>query len=170
MKRRPDSSHSDSHNGESRLDRRTVVSVKKRLLAKESAYSVAKDLGLGYMAVYKIGIGETWKNVSPVGRLIPAREAQITPAQRDWAWKKKRQGWSGTKIARKLGVSETTVGRLLKESRRLLAARVHQMFLTSGSHEAAMLLYRLAAPEVDELITLATSTPLPRKLRKELEE
>lgn len=173
MKRRPDSSPSasraDGDPGKA-LDRKRVAAIKKRLATGESAYSVAKAMEVGYMAVYKIGIGETWKDVEPKGRLIPEREAGTTPEQRDWAWRKKRKGWSGSKIARKLGLSETTVSRLLREARQLLAARVHQMYLTSGSHEAAQTEFRLSSDEMEELLTLATTTTLPRKLRKELAE
>ena len=133
-----------------------------------SAYRVSKDLDLGYMAVYKLGTGETHKAATGGARTIAKREAKVTPERRDWAWKMQKKGWKNSKIAKSLEVSETTVYRILADAKLLLAHRVQRMFLSSGSHEAAMRAYKLRGADVEELIEMA-STPLPKRLAKELD-
>lgn len=131
---------------------------------------IAETEGLPYMTVYRLGTGDSYKKLgpAPVARAV---KLKITPELREWVVSvKKRKNWTNVRIAAKLGVTSATVARVLLEERLVLAARVQSMFLSSGSNAAARKKFGLNPIEVDSLIELAASRPVPEKLKERLEE
>lgn len=158
------------HSREGRMSKDLASKIKKLLKDGASPAKLAREFSVGYMAVYKIAIGETWKSNGSTVRLIPIREARLGSEQRKWAVRMKKKGKSNRYIAKKLEVSETSVCRLLKDARLLVAHSVQSMLLSSGTNAASMRKYGIDSKEVTALITLAATTPLPPRLRAEMEE
>jgi hypothetical protein len=153
------------------LDQRLATEVVARLRAGDTPARISSQLHVGYMAVYKIAIGKTWKELTSGERLIPEREGKIGPEQREWAErmyrvKKKRKAF----IARKLQVTETTVARILADARLVMAHNVCALQLSSGSHKAAIRRFKITPEEAAELMALAASTPLPRRLQGQVDD
>lgn len=164
------SSHLPSREQGHALDRRTAEQAVARLRAGETPAEVSAALHVGYMAVYKIATGKTWKELTEGARLIPEREAKIGPEQRAWAERMLKKGKRKAFIARKLQVTETTVARVLADARLILAHRVCNLQLSSGSHKAAIRRFGITPEEAAELVALAASTPLPKRLQEPSDE
>lgn len=145
------------------------MAVVERLNNGESVNEVANALGVGYMAVYKIAIGKTWKGLTGGKRLIAARKPRIRKKHRDFVALAKARNKTNASIARKLGVSETTVARLVSDNKLILAHRLREAVMTSGSEDAAARAIGVKPRDAETLLLLAAK-PLPRRLREFLEE
>lgn len=140
------------------------------LKAGKAVGEIATDEKLPYITVYRLATGESYKKL---GAALKARskKLKLTPDLRSWIVDvKKRKNWTHGRIGAKVGVTATTIGRVLDEERRLLAARVQSLCLSSGSNAAARTKYRLTQFEVEALLEMANEKPIPLKLKKQLEE
>lgn len=158
--------------GEPKLSRDDVRRIKKRIVAKESLKAIATEHRVGYMAIYKIAIGATWKTVKPRGRLIGARDYSSVRALslakcEKIALVKIRKRLSNRKIALKLGVSESTIRRAIDHGQAVLGIRLHQ-HMVRGSLKAAQQHMELTDDEVEDLIR-ASKKSVPEWIRKEIE-
>lgn len=118
----------------SRLDKRRVKSIKKAIVRGEALVDLAEEHDVGYMTIYKIATGVTWKKVKPRGRLIGNRDysdRREVPLKRceKIATIKIRKKVPNTKIAEKIGVSESTVQRAVAIGRAALAVRLEAAIL-----------------------------------------
>lgn len=147
--------------------------IKKRIIAKESLKAIAAEYRVGYMTIYKIATGATWKTVKPRGRLIGTRDYSATRALplakcEAIALVKIRKRLSNRKIALKLGVSESTVKRAVDHGQAVLGLRLHQ-HMVRGTLKAAQLRMELTDDEVEDLIR-ASKKNVPEWIRKEVED
>jgi hypothetical protein len=148
-----------------------AASIKLKVADGESIAEAARVAGLTYMAVYKLAIGETWKGIEPSGCVIQRRGSIqiITPELRDQMYElKRRERLSNAKLARMFSIGETTAKRAVAAARALLAARVHQLLLTSGDHRTAIERYGVTVDEADDLVSFATSNKLTKRQLREL--
>lgn len=146
--------------------------IKKRIVAKESLKSLADEHGVGYMTIYKIATGATWKTIKPRGRLIGERDYLATralpPAKCEAiALVKLRKRLSNAKIGRKLRVSESTIRRAAEAGYAMLGLRLHK-HMVQGTLKAAQLRMELTDDEVEDLIR-ASKKNVPEWVRKEVE-
>ena len=160
------------HRGESahsaKLTERKVKQIKAQISEGHSLSEIAREAGVGYMAIYKIATGETWNNGE--GRMIAKRARGLSPKKRDKMYVLKRQkGVCNTRLAEAARVSESTVARGMRDAHAVLAARAHRMLLTSGGHEAAMKRYGLTRTETEELVTYSATHALPKHLESEVD-
>lgn len=158
--------------GDPKLSRNDVRSIKRRIVAKESLKAIADDHHVGYMTIYKIAIGATWKTVKPRGRLIGARDYSGTrtlPATKceAVALVKIRKRLSNAKIAAKLRVSESTARRAIDHGNVALGLRLHQ-HLVRGTLKAAQARMELTDDEVEDLIR-GSKKNVPDWIRKAVE-
>jgi len=152
-----------------KLTEKQVKRIKEDIRSGRVLREIASEVGVGYMAIYKIAVGETWSNGA--GRLIPYRSCAIPPSKRDRLYAiKHKKGASNSKLARALNTSESTVARAMRDAHAILAARVHRMLLTSGSQEAAMERFHLTIGEAEGLVTYAATHKLPKRLESELDD
>lgn len=155
--------------GDMSLGARMAGVVVDRLKKGESVGDVHKALGIGYMSVYKIAIGKTWKSLTGGKRLIPGRKPRIQKKHRDFVALAKARNKTNASIARKLGVSETTVARLISDHKMILAHRLRDAIMTSGSEDAGARAIGIKPSETEELLLLAAKE-LPKRLREFVEE
>jgi hypothetical protein len=140
------------------------------LASGSSIREVCEAIECGYMAMYKLATGATWKSITSGRRYIPLREATITPERREWAWRVKiKKGWTNAKIALKLGVSEMSVSRAINDEDALMQARVRRSFLLSGSHQQAIKKYGISTDTIRRLMEMP-ERQLPPRLKKHMEE
>jgi DNA-binding CsgD family transcriptional regulator len=156
------------------LSRKDVRSIKRRILAKESLHAIAADHKVGYMTIYKIATGATWKTVKPRGRLIGTRDYSATrtlplPKCEAIALIKIRKRLSNLKIAKRLNVSESTVRRAVELGQAALGIRLHQ-HMVRGTLKAAQVRMELTDDEVEDLIRGSKRRGVPEWLRKAVEE
>lgn len=142
--------------GDPKLSRRDVRAIKRRILAKEPLKKIAADHHVGYMTIYKIAIGATWKTVKPRGRLIGARDYAATrtlsAAQCEAvSLAKIRKRLSNAKIAAKLRISESTVRRAADYGNVVLGLRLHA-HMVRGTLKEAQTRLELTDDEVEDLI------------------
>ena len=158
--------------GDPKLSRDDVRSIKRRIVAKEPLTKIAADHGVGYMAIYKIATGATWKTVKPRGRLIGTRDYTLTRALpmakcEAVALAKIRKRLSNAKLAAKLHVSEATVRRAAEYGNAALGLRLHQ-HMVRGTLKAAQMRMELTDDEVEDLIR-ASKKNVPDWIRKAVE-
>lgn len=158
--------------GEPKLSRDDVRSIKKRIVNKEPLKAIAHEYRLGYMAIYKIATGVTWKTVKPRGRLIGARDYSATRALplkkcAAIALVKIRKRLSHRKISAKLGVSESTVRRADTHGRAVLGLRLHK-HMVRGTVKQAQQHMQLTDDEVDDLIR-GVKKNVPEWIRREVD-
>lgn len=162
------------------LKKKQVKKIKKAIVAGESLTDLAEKYGIGYMAIYKIAIGKTWRSVEPRGRLIgkrdySARRVMTLNLCQLIALLKIKKGASNKKLTRWLKVkkdveaSESTITRAIRDGKAVLAVRVHRMTLTSGSTRSAKKKFGITEEDVEALVALATSDRIPDQVRKEIE-
>lgn len=155
------------------IERAKIAKLKLKAGLKPSV--VAAQMGLPYMVVYKLAIGQTWKHVVvdgvSDGRLIGQRGLRMTKELRDKMFKAKQtKGVTNERLAKLHRMSETMVAKAMRDARALLAARVHRTLLTSGNNDVAVEQFGVTSAEADELVTYAIDNPLPERLRAELED
>lgn len=148
---------------------RVAKAIVQRLTEGESPKQVAQALDVGYMAVYKIAIGKTWKTLTGGVRLIPARKARIRAKQRRWVTRAREAGKNKAFIARKLGVTETTAARLVADSDVLQSYRLRSAVLTAGSELAAAKSLGISLKRAEELLLVEVPPKLPRRLQALIE-
>lgn len=158
--------------GDPKLSRKDVRSIKRRIVAKEPLRKIADDHHVGYMTIYKIAIGATWKTVKPRGRLIGNRDYSakrtLTAAKCEAvALVKIRKRLSNAKIAAKLHVSEATARRAADNGNLALGLRLHQ-HLVRGTLKDAQRRMELTNDEVEDLIRLSKKN-VPDWIRKAVE-
>lgn len=148
-----------------------VSAIKRRIVDGDSLSTIADRYRIGYMAIYKIAIGETWQGVEPKGRLIVKTDrTRITRKQRDKLYEVKlKTGLSNAALARKAKRPESSVSKAIREAHMLRAAIVHRLLLTSGSHDVAMERYDLTESEANDLVTFSASHRIPDSIRQEAE-
>jgi DNA invertase Pin-like site-specific DNA recombinase len=159
--------------GDPKLSRKDVRSIKRRIVAGESLRKIAGEYHVGYMTIYKIATGATWKTVKPRGRLIGNRDYSSTrtlPVAKceAIALLKIRKRLSNSKIAAKLRVSESTVRRADAFGHAALGLRLHQ-HMVRGTLKAAQLRMELTDDEVEDLIRLSKKN-VPDWIRKAVED
>jgi len=115
------------------------------------------------MTVYRIATGSAY---GASERLIPERGSKITDQRRNWAERAARRGMPRAEIARKLGVTLMSVGRLLADARALRADQIRADLLTSGDRLAVARKWKINEKQLDEAVTLASSRKLPQRLRR----
>lgn len=158
--------------GDPKLSRKDVRKIKRRIVAKESLTQIAKDHGVGYMTIYKIATGATWKTVKPRGRLIGVRDystaRSLSAAKCEAiALAKIRKRLSYRKIAVKLGVSEATARRAGSYGDVALGLRLHQ-HMVRGTLKEAQRRMELTDDEVEDLIR-GSKRNVPDWVRKAVE-
>lgn len=156
--------------GDPKLSRSDVRAIKRRIVSKESLHALAAEYGVGYMAIYKIAIGATWKTVKPRGRLIGNRDYSASrslplPKCEAIALIKIRKRLANLKIAKRLGVSESTVRRAVEYGEAALGIRLHQ-HMVRGTLKAAQQHMQLTDDEVEDLIRRSKRRDVPGWLRK----
>jgi len=135
----------------------------------QSPAKVAKVLDIGYMSVYKIATGKTWKSLTGGTRLIGERTTRIGPKHREYVRKAKQKGKTNAFIARKLNVSETTVARLVRDNDLIDAHRLRSAVLSSGDQDSAARAVGIKPNKAEALLLFATTNPLPRRLQEFIE-
>ncbi len=130
---------------------------------------IAKELDIGYMAVYKIAIGKTWKSLTGGARLIGKRTKRMGPKHREYVRKAKAKEKTNAFIAQKLQVSETTVARLVKDNELIDAHRLRAAVLTSGDQDAAARSVGIRPRKAEALLLFAVKNPLPKRLQEYIE-
>lgn len=149
--------------GEAKLTKKLVRRIKLRIVAGESLSALAAEHGVGYMAMYKIAIGENWKQVKPRGRLIGKRDYQRTrrlPLAKceAIALVKIRRKLSNAKIASHLKMSESTVRRAIEYGNAALGLRLHQ-YKVRGTLKRELRKMRILDKDVEDLILASKSAP-----------
>src|SRR6185436_20315124 len=135
----------------SRLSPETVEELKRRLGSGDSPAACARVFRLNYMTVYRIATGSAY---GASERLIPERGSKITDQRRNWAERAARRGMPRAEIARKLGVTLMSVGRLLADARALRADQIRADLLTSGDRLAVARKWKINEKQLDEAVTL----------------
>jgi hypothetical protein len=138
----------------------------KMLENGENPAKVAKILDIGYMSVYKIATGKTWKSLTGGTRLIGKRTTRIGPKHREYVRKAKEKGKANAFIARKLNVSETTVARLVRDNELIDAHRLRAAVLSSGDQDSAARAVGIKPRKAEALLLFAASNPLPKRLQE----
>lgn len=161
---------SSSSSGEDGIGARVARVLVDRLRAGESLSDIVKDLGISYMAGYKVAAGKTWKSLTGGERLIAKRKPKIRAKHRAWVARAKERGRTNAYIARKLGVTETTVARLVADADLITAYKLRAAVLTSGSESAAAKALGVSMKQAEKLLAMATASEPPRRLRRFLEE
>jgi hypothetical protein len=141
-----------------------------KLANGESVASVAKELDLNYMAVYKIATGKTWKEVTGGNRLIAKRKCCITAKHRAFVSAAKAKSKTNAVIARRLDVSETTVARIIRDNLLIEAHKLRSATLTSGDPDTAARALGIKPKRVEKLLLFAAENPLPGRLAREMAE
>lgn len=131
----------------------------------ENPAKVAKTLGIGYMSVYKIATGKTWKSITGGARLIGNRTTRMGPKHREYVRKAKEKNKSNAFISRKLGISETTVARLVRDNELLDAHRLRAAVLSSGDQDTAARSIGVRPREAEAILLFAAKNPLPKRLQ-----
>ena len=167
MQKTANSSLSSAEDG---IGVRAAKAIVKRLQEGQSPVKVAKDMEVSYMAVYKIGIGKTWKTLTGGVRLVPMRKPRIRAKHRAWVTRAREAGKSKAFIARKLKVTETTAARLVADSDMVLSYKLRSAVLTAGSEMGAAKALGLSLKRAEELMLLEVPSELPRRLRDLVEE
>jgi len=157
-------------NSDDGLGPRVAKAIVQRLTSGESPKKVASEMDVGYMAVYKIATGKTWKTLTGGVRLIPKRKPRIRKKHREWVARAREAGKSKAFIAKKLGVTETTAGKLVADSDMVMAYKLRAAVLTSGSELAAAKALGISLKRAEELLLLEVPPRLPRRLRELVEE
>ncbi len=157
---------------EPKLSRKDVRTIKRRIVAKDPLKVIAADNHVGYMTIYKIATGATWKTVKPRGRLIGKRDYSSTrtlPAAKceAIALLKIRKRLSNAKIAARLRVSESTVRRAVELGYAALGIRLHQ-HMVRGTLKIVQTRMELTDDEVEDLIR-ASKKRAPEWIRKAVE-
>jgi len=161
---------SNSRSSDDGLGVRVAKAIVQRLGEGESPKAVAKALEVGYMAVYKIAIGKTWKTLTGGVRLIPARKPRIRAKHRNWVTRAREAGKNKAYIARKLGVTETTAARLVADSDMVQSYKLRSAVLTAGSELAAAKALGISLKRAEELLLVEVPPKLPRRLKALIEE
>jgi predicted PP-loop superfamily ATPase len=130
---------------------------------------VAKDLAIGYMSVYKIAIGKTWKSITGGQRLIGERTTRMGPKHREFVRKAKALNKTNAFIARKLRVSETTVARLVRDNELIDAHRLRAAVLSSGDQDSAARAVGIKPKKAEAILLFAAKNPLPKRLQEYVE-
>ncbi len=107
--------------------------IVRRLKEGETVEEVRAALAVGYMAVYKIATGKTWKSLTGGKRLIAERKPRIRKKHREFVALAKSRKKTNASIARKLKVSETTVARIVLDNKLVLAHKLRAAMLTAIS-------------------------------------
>lgn len=163
-----DSSSSPS-SGEARLDKKTANMAVKMLENGDNPAKVAKDLAIGYMSVYKIAIGKTWKSITGGQRLIGERTTRMGPKHREFVRKAKALGKTNAFIARKLRVSETTVARLVRDNELIDAHKLRSAVLSFGDQDSAARAVGIKPRKAEAILLFASKNPLPKRLQEYVE-
>ena len=158
--------------GDPKLSRQDVRAIKRRIVAKESLKQIAADHDVGYMTIYKIATGVTWKTVKPRGRLIGSRDYASTRALsaaqcEKVALAKIRKRLSCAKIAAKLRVSDSTVRRAVEYGCAILGLRLHT-HVVRGSLKEEQRRLELTDDEVEDLIR-TSKRKVPAWIREAVE-
>ena len=169
MQKTPNSSNSLS-SAEDGIGVRAAKAIVKRLQEGESPKEVAKAMDVGYMAVYKIGVGKTWKTLTGGARIIPKRKPRIREKHRRWVTRAREAGKSKAFIARKLQVTETTAARLVADSDMVQAHKLRSAVLSAGSELAAAKTLGVSLKRAEELMRIEVPSEMPRRLRALIEE
>jgi transposase len=156
--------------GDDGLGVRMAKAIVKHLQDGETPKEVSKALGVGYMAVYKIAIGKTWKTLTGGNRLIPKRKPKIRAKHRRWVARACDAGKTKAFIAAKLRVTETTVARIAKDNDMIQAWRLREALLTSGSEMAAAKALGINLKRAEQLMTIDVPAELPRRLQPMIAE
>lgn len=127
---------------------------------------ISRQLKIGYMSVYKIATGKTWKSITGGQRLIGERTNRIGPQHREYVRKAKDKGKTNAFISRKLKVSETTVARLVRDNNVIDAHRLRAAVLSSGDQDSAARAVGIKPRKAEALLLFAASNPLPKRLQE----
>ncbi len=152
------------------LGARVAKAIVQRLQKGESPKTVAAEMEVGYMAVYKIAVGKTWKTLTGGVRLIPKRKPRIRAKHREWVTRAREAGKNKAFIAKKLGVTETTAGRLVADSDMVQSYKLRNAILTAGSELAAAKALGISLKRAEELMLVEVPPKLPRRLQALIEE
>lgn len=155
----------------------TAKKLKRKLASGEPVSKVARDTKVAYQTVYRLARGETWADVEPKGAVLDKdAKAARGPRRRmkldAWydMWRKRRAGTSASRLAKANKISQGSVRRLLGEFELMMATRVAQLQLTSGSYEPAKRKYGIRRSDAERLDRLATANKLPTRLQRIVDE
>lgn len=153
-----------------------ATDIKGQLADGRPVSRVARDFDIPYQTVYRIATGETWSEVEPVGPVPHLESATRGPKRKAgikrWyrLWNAKRNGAKTQKLAQLSKLSTSTVRRLVSEFEIIIAHRISQLQLTSGSYEPAKRKYGIRRSEAERLDQKAMNTPLPSRLQAALDK
>lgn len=152
-----------------RLAKKQVRAIKKAIVRGAPITELAEEHDVVYMTIYKIAAGLTWKKVKPRGRLIGNRDysdrrAMSLAKSEVIALKKIQKKLSNLRIAKKLGVSESTVRRADINGRAAIAVRLDKASMNGSFRK---LKKRLGL--TDEQAERVSKATIPDWVRKEIE-
>ncbi len=152
-----------------RLDKGQVKAIKKAIVRAVALTELAEEYGVGYMTIYKIAVGTTWRKIKPHGRLIGTRDYRDRRAMslakcELIALTKIRKRVSNAAIAEKIGVSESTVRRADINGRAALAVRLDRAMM-NGNVDATRREMRIRKTDARRLKT----KKVPEWIRREIE-
>jgi hypothetical protein len=145
--------------------------IKANLASGKDVARTARGAGVPYQTAYRIATGDTWRDAEPAGAVKGLEHAIRGPKRKadvkKWykIWNAKRRGVSIQKIAQLAGLSTSSVRRLASEFEIVIAHRISQLQLTSGSYEPAKRKYGIRRSEAERLDQKALNTPLPSRLQ-----
>lgn len=152
------------------LDQVAAQEVKDALAKGASVREVASEKGHPYVVVHRIATGKAWASLAPEGPIVD-RAKESRGARRKipiktwyWIWAAKRRNMKIADIAKKTGVSRSTVFRLIDEFRLMLAHEALRTHLTSGSYEPMKRKFGIRRAEAQTLDEFAQIHPLPERL------
>lgn len=152
---------------------RQASRLKKRIANGATVREVATSAGLEYQMVYRLATGKTWATAPPEGSVIGLENRDVRGPKRGMKlgrqyilWRKRRDGIPTAKLASGASLSPSSVRRLISEFDVMLAARVSQLQLTSGSYAAVKRKYGIGPSEAESLDQKASQTALPERLQR----
>lgn len=153
----------------SKLTREQVARIKRALARGIKASTLQEKYGVTYQTVYWIGIGKTWGDVEPKGRVIGKRRL-ITSKRRDkiFRWKKKHEA-TNKQTAERFGISQAAVSRAASEGYAILALRVSKDAMSSGNYAKVARAHGLKYAEVEEMLAYVAENDIPKKLKDEVD-
>jgi len=133
--------------------------------------------GLPYQTVYRLAKGLTWNEAKPKGDVLngsnrgtPGRARTLSLWKQYLIWKRRRiKRESTVDIAKRYGLSKASIRRLVAEFEAMLAARVSQVQLTSGSYDVVVKRYRLGQDECERLDQLSATVLLSPHAQRTVE-
>lgn len=149
-----------------------IVSViKARLLDRSSTVAdLAVEYSVSKQTIYLIGIGATWPEALPPGRVLRNREL-IDAKKRDaiYNWKRRRNA-TCERTAERFGISTSAVSRAVQDAYAAMALRVQRAVLSSGNYDIVGKEFSLKRAEIEEFLAYIAEGNVPGRVAREFKE